>query len=485
MPSKIYKKGKLTKQSKLRLQKRLDRENKKAKAGKLAKKTFKKTTVSSSAPKTTDSPKAVTPQKTAPKTVAVPKQNKELRMEDIEDTPPPSKMVKARQQAMDQNHDVNWISLTGYNQIEAENEEKLYKHLENESNASFRRDLGEQTLIKQQQENREKQSKNDYRDELNKKFVNYQNEDAAKFKKSHSKMLELKKIRQTQVDELNQRRKYEEMKMRKHEMRAVEKLKKALLAEKMENKAKKECNMLKLKEMLIDNEKQKAIKEKIRLDEDADAIRLQKEYAQMLKEQEEKREKRLKATYEKQQQKFQALISATADITEKAKEDARKAEIELKKRQKLQDKKERLKQEKLKHEMAECKKAIDAQIKDKMSKMKVDILEDKAYGKKMVKLHNEYLAEIEEQKAEKYRKQREQSLYLELQIAALEKKKQEQKTEMSETEKLLNKGLLDEVRKFKSSPNKKEIMMKKKKDSIVIDPRAPFQFRYQIRKTPF
>merc|ERR1712003_110787 len=116
--------------------------------------------------------------------------------------------------------------------------------------------------------------------------------------------------------------------------------------------------------------------------------------------------------------------------------------------------------------MAACKAAIDKQMNEKMIKMKQDILEDKAYGKKMTKLHGEYLAEIEAKKAEKYRKQNEQSQYLEQQIAALEKKKQEQKTEMSETEKLLNKGSLDQVRKFKLSPNAKKEMMKKKKDSI-------------------
>merc|ERR1712129_566622 len=138
------------------------------------------------------------------------------------------------------------------------------------------------------------------------------------------------------------------------------------------------------------NEKQKAIKEKARLEEEKDAIRLQKEYANMLKEQEEKREKRLKATYEKQQQ-FQALMSATSGIREKAEEDARKAEIELRRRQELQDKKEQSKKEKLENEMAACKAAIDKQMNEKMSKMKQDILEDKAYGKKMTKLHGEYL----------------------------------------------------------------------------------------------
>merc|ERR1712157_468113 len=98
-------------------------------------------------------------------------------------------------------------------------------------------------------------------------------------KKIHSKMLELKSIRQKQVDELNRRRKYEELKSKKYEMREVAKLKKALLKEKEDAQKKKEAHKATLQSMLIDNEKQKAIKEKARLEEEKDAIRLQKEYA--------------------------------------------------------------------------------------------------------------------------------------------------------------------------------------------------------------
>jgi len=132
---------------------------------------------------------------------------------------------------MDQNQDVNWISLTGYNQIEAENEEKLYKALEKKSNSSFKSDLDAQIAIKKQQDRQSKQSKNAYKDMLNKKFENYQQEDGQKSKKIHSKMLELKSIRQSQVDELNRRRKYEELKERKYQMREVSKLKKAMFGQ--------------------------------------------------------------------------------------------------------------------------------------------------------------------------------------------------------------------------------------------------------------
>merc|ERR1719295_2071538 len=106
------------------------------------------------------------------------------------------------------------------------------------------------------------------------------------------------------------------------ELRAVTKLKAALKREKEDNAAKKEKNMAVLKQMLIDNEKQKAIKERARKREEEEAIVLQLEYAKMLKEQEEKREKHLIEIQKKQQQKFNALIASTADIGVKAAEDA-------------------------------------------------------------------------------------------------------------------------------------------------------------------
>jgi len=489
MSSKLYNKGKLTQSAQKKLQKRLEKENNKSKTNKFqkAKQSAPKVAKNVSKNKKVEiaqKPKQQTPERKTQK-VVIKNKHKELTMDDIEDSPPPQKLVKARKEAMDQNNDVNWISLIGYNQIEAENEEKLYKKLETSSNARFRNDLEQQTKIKEAQRKKERAEKEKYRIALNQKFESFKSEDTAKMKANHEKMLKLKEIRAKQVDELNRRRKYEELKLRKQELREVEKTKKALEKEKIENKQKKEENMKKLKEMLVDNEKQKKIKEEIRIKEEAEAIRLQKEYAKMLKEQEEKREKRLKATYEKQQKKFNALISATSDVREKAEEDAKRAELEQRKREKLQDEKERAKKEKLRHEMNECKKAIDAQIKDKMAKIKQDILEDKEYGKKMTKLHAEYLQEIEDKKAEKLKKQQEQAQYLEAQIAALEKKKQEQRTEMSDTEKLLNKGLLDQVRNIKLSPNKKDIMMKRKEKSICIDPKKPFQWKYDYRKAPF
>jgi len=409
------------------------------------------------------------------------KKASDLTMDDVVDTPPRSVLVAQRREAMNENKDVNWISLIGYNQIQAENEEKLYAKLNSQCNAKFREDLDAQVSLKKQAAKSLGDEVSAYRRALNQQFASYQTEDEGKLAAAHAETLKLKEIRLEQVAESEKKRVYQVLKRRKQELRSVQKSKLALAKEQREKKEKKEANMAKLKDMLIDNERQKALKEQQRLKEEEEAIRLQKEYAAMLLEQEEKRAQHLQTIQAKQQQKFMALINATADIREKAEEDAKRAEVELKRRQKEQDEKDRAKKERATVEQKLREKAIDEQIQEKMNKIRNDILEDKQYGKLQDKLHKEYLQEIEDLKADKLRKQQVQSLYLQQQIHDLELRKKEQKTEMSETEKALNKKLLDKVRNIRSSPNKREIMMKAQEQSIKINPKAPFQWRYQRR----
>lgn len=503
MSARLYQNGKLTNAAKAKLAKRLEKENTKAKnnrsnKGKASKaanskkqKNSKQNKKSAAGTKASTASKVRVEQPQAElvvQTAATPLQKKkaeDLTMDDVCDTPPRNKLVNERKEAMNENNDVNWISLIGHNQIEAENEEQLYSQLNAQSNDRFKHDLDAQIGIKSKQKRGEQNAIDDYRGALNGQFRNYLVEDKKKAEKKQSAMLQLKAVREEQLAEANAKRQYEVLKKRKHELRAVTKLKLALKREKEDNAAKKDNNMAKLKDMLIDNEKQKAIKERARKVEEAEAIQLQLEYAKMLKEQEEKRDKHLVEIQKKQQQKFNALIASTADIGTKAKEDAIRAEKELKRRQRESDDKETAKKQKLSDEMDLCKAAIDQQIKEKMGKIRSDILDDKAYGKKMSRLHAQYLQEIEDKKVEKKRKQQEQGEYLTKQIQDLENRKKEQKTEMSATEKLINKQLLDQVRNIRMSPNKKQLMMNKKEKSVNIDPRAPFQWRYKYRKAPF
>jgi len=500
MSARLYQNGKLTDQAKTKLAKRLDKENAKvkktrsnsmkgkAKAAKAKKPVPKKKSATDTKTSTENKVRVEQPQaelvvqSTAP---TKKKKAEELTMADVCDTPPRSKLVDARKEAMNERNDVNWISLIGYNQIEAENEEQLYSQLNAQSNDNFKYGLDGQIGIKTKQKKSAQDEIGAYRGALNDQFRQYLVEDKKKAETKHTAMLQLKAVREEQLAEANAKRRYEVLKKRKHELRAVTKLKAALKREKEDNAAKKEDNMSVLKQMLVDNEKQKAIKQRARKKEEEEAVLLQLEYAKMLKEQEEKRGAALAEIQKKQQQKFNALMDATADVSKKAEEDAIRAEKELKRRQREADLKEAAKKKKLADEMELCKAAIDQQIKEKMSKIRTDILDDKAYGKKMARLHAAYLQEIEDKKTEKKRKQQEQSEYLQKQIQDLEDRKKEQKTEMSATEKLINKSLLDQVRNIRMSPNKKRVMMEKKEKAINIDPRAPFQWRYAYRKAPF
>jgi len=496
----LYRDGKLTADAKAKLQKRLERENAKPKVSRSAARS-KRTTPSATKPSTAKAAAVELEEEiTAELVVAagprrsqrllskakgekVVKRAADLTLDDIVDTPRRSKLVAARNEAMNENKDVNWISLIGYNQIEAENEEALYSKLNQESNDRFRSDLDGQCRIKAQQQRAADCERTAYRSALNAQFSGYRAEDQSKAEKKRASTLRLKAERRKQVEEAAMKRKYAELKKKKHELVAVQKLKVALEEEQREKAEKKELNMAKLKDMLIDNERQKALKEEQRLKEEEEAIRLQAEYAAMLKEQEEKRGAALRVIQAKQQQKFKALINATEGVREQAQRDAEKAERELARRQRVADRKEEAKRERQRREQKERERAIDQQIADKMDKIRTDILEDKEYGKKMAKQHAEYLHEIELKRTEKLRKQQEQAVYLQAQIDEQEQAKKESATEMSASEKNLNKKLLDKVRDLKASPNKREVMMQQM--DIQINPKAPFQWRYAYRKAPF
>jgi len=498
----LYKGGKLTASAKAKLQKRLEAENAKPKVSKSAARS-KRTTPAASKPSTASANRkgvdleeemtaelVVAPSASASHSqsvVATKKRTKtkasELTLDDIVDTPRRSKLVAARNEAMNENKDVNWISLIGYNQIEAENEEALYSKLNRESNERFRSDLDGQCRINSQQKRAADGERAAYRNALNSQFKGYRAEDDRKMARKHALTQSLKVERRKQVEAAAMKRKYAELKKAKHELVAVQRLKAALSKEQREKAEKKELNMAKLKDMLIDNERQKALKEEQRLKEEEEAIRLQAEYAVMLKEQEEKRGAALRLIQAKQQQKFKALINATEGVREQAQRDAERADIEMARRQRAADQKEEAKRRRQREDQKERERAIDRQINDKMEKIRADILEDKAYGVKVDKLHTEYLQEIEDKRTEKLRKQQEQAVYLQAQIDEQEQAKKESATEMSESEKNLNKKLLDKVRNLKTSPNKREVMMKQM--DIQINPKAPFQWRYAYRKAPF
>jgi hypothetical protein len=393
----------------------------------------------------------------------------------LDSTPPRRTMVNAKKTAMDlQNGDVNWVAIVGHNEREADAEEKLYAKLEKNSQIAFRSDLEHEIAAKEQRRKDEHLNLLQERQALAKEYQRVENEEVKKLAILHAKTEELKKIRDDQISDVHKRRVREERKVHRFELRSVQRLQEELRAEKDKNEAKKLQEKSKLEEMLVDNERQKQIKAAAKRMESEEAIHLQKEYAAMLEKQERAREDRLNATYAKQQHTIQALVAATADIHAQARTDAIKAEKELKVRQLREDDKARLKDQALKKLQNECQVELAAQIIAKKERMKREIEEDRAYGRQLQRQSEEFLQKQREEESIKQKKLTEQARFLEEQIKLVQKRKEEEKTEMNETEKQLNSHLLKTV---------KEGKMQVKEQPH--NPQRPYEWRYNYRKAPF
>merc|ERR1719451_228908 len=124
MSTRLYKNGKLTDDAKAKLAKRLEKEKGKSKAANTKKPAAMKKKSASGKGTAAKKVRVEDPQAELVVQTTAPRKKKadELTMADVCDTPPRNKLVNARKEAMNESHDVNWISLIGYNQIEAENE---------------------------------------------------------------------------------------------------------------------------------------------------------------------------------------------------------------------------------------------------------------------------------------------------------------------------------------------------------------------------
>ena len=150
--AKLYKNGKLTKQARSKLSRRLSKEKMKGKQRQQTKNVLKKSDeqseknticnnenqnnqniATSSNPSDCSKQGLSKKQKSNEEKMEETQSNEQYEDEDDSDAPP-RVLVNQRKAAMQQNKDVNWISLSAYNQAIAEKEEDLYKKLAKKSN---------------------------------------------------------------------------------------------------------------------------------------------------------------------------------------------------------------------------------------------------------------------------------------------------------------------------------------------------------------
>merc|ERR1712048_847486 len=298
-------------------------------------------------------------------------------------------------------------------------------------------------------------------------------EERSKLEKQHAKIEELKAMREEQIIELEKKRE----KLYKKELRREIRQAKKNEAEKIQyeqdiidRKRKKHEEM---QQVLVENAKYKAIvlEEQKKLAEED--IRLQKQYAEMLKKQEEARSKRLKEMFAQAEQKAGNLLDFTAEERKKLQEIEDRAARELEERLAADDEKQRLKKERLHKENLEVQEYLRNQILEKEKKLKEEILLDREWGRRMAadavkSLENDEKL-VEQRRAKLY----EQADYIKQQIRENEIERIQKRADMTNNEKEINMGLIRQVKD--GQINVKE---------MPFDPKRPFAWRYNYRSKP-
>jgi len=389
-------------------------------------------------------------------------------------TPPRNEMVRLRKEALDQGKDPNWISIIRHNEKDAQLEDTRMQEFEKKARQRFKVELEEQIQRREKAREVLQCEQEAYNKSQKEMFAGWNAEETVKSKKIQEKMNKLKAIRSAQVEELNQRRKREEMKIRYQEVREVRKLQRELQAEKEKEQKKLSAAKEKMTEMLKENKKQKEKMERERLAEETEALALQQQYAEMLKKQEEARALWLQHTYAAQAEKSQTLLAATEANALAEAEAEKRAERQRKEYEAKIDAKEQRKLDLLKKSTQECKEMIAKQIREKEERIRKEIEEDRAYGARIAK--EAAAAEEAENKKSQIKKKSllEQEKYLQAQIQLLKERKREERAEMSRVEKQMNSDLLATIKAGG-----------KQMPPVKVDPAKPFEWRYKQRRTPF
>lgn len=485
----MYKGGKLTKEARAQLEKRYQKERSKdsilAKIDKKQqRRKIKKTTVSTthtipkvnkknSIQKTTQGKNVSTPTKTKSEKTMVYNMEDDIS-DECPSSPPRNDMVLEREMIMKANKGVNWVSLTKHNQKVATAETDLYLNLSENAKLDFKASLEDEIRVRENIRTEERKEILKYQNEQKDLYKSWDKEDEEKAYKKHEKTQELKSMREQQISELEAKRTKLYKKELRREIRQAKKneLERQEYEQDIIDKKRKKYDDM--QQVLIENAKQKEItlEEEKKLAEEE--IELQQQYAEMLKKQEESRAKKLAATYAQADQKAANLLDCTAEERRKQKEFEERAERELEKRQEREDMAEKLKKEGKQKENMEIQDYLGNQIQEKEDKLIAEIIEDRKWGKEMnvaaVKSLEKDVVCEEQRKKGLY----DQANYIKNQIAKNEKRRIEERADMSEREKNMNMGAIKEVQN--GQVNVKE---------QPFDPKRPFAWRYNYRSKPF
>jgi len=389
-------------------------------------------------------------------------------------TPPRNDMVRERAAIMKANDGVNWIAISKYQENVAKKEEDLHDRLEYTAKSNFKTSLEEQIHTREQIREQERQDVLKYQEEQKKLYEAWEAEEASKAAIKFKNTQELKKMREEQMKTLEARREKYFKKELRRELKQARKNEKERQQYEQDLIDRKKAHYAEMEKVLEENAKYKKIAMEQQRKHAEEEIELQKQYAEMLKKQEEARAKRIADTYAQAEQKVANLLDCTAEERRRAQEATEKAERELKTRQAFEDEKTRLKAERRRKENLEIQDFLQNQINRKHERLQKEREEDIIIGEKMAVAAKKSLEA--EAKKELLREERlaKQAKYIEDQIKENEIRRLEERADMSKREQDMNNDLIKKVQN--PTVDVKE---------MPYDPKRPFAWRYNYRSKPF
>lgn len=473
----MYKNGRLTKDTRDKLTKIYQKERSKDSILSKFDRKYGKPKAAEAAPAPEEKraeKKPVTPVVVEKKTVEAASAPRVADEDDLPDTPKRNRVIEQRKAAEALSGDLNWVSMIRYNQRETKKEAAMMQALAHDCKNMLKKDLEDQIKLRRSIRASEAGTKAAYQKAQNDEYADYEEKEKAKEGLKYIKVAKLKKMREDQVHDLERRRNREADKIRRREMREARRVQAEIKAEETKDARKKEEYKAMMKIVLQENDAQEEIKKKQREEEDADTVRLQKEYIKSLDAAELAKKEKLAATMKKQDEKLASLLDSTKAEREANRLAEERAERERVEKQAAKDAEMAARDAKRRATMDDCKRVIAEQIREKENRIRAEIEADREYGQKLVE--DVVRAEAEEQAKVDRRKAKsvEQAKFIQEQVEAVERRKLLAMAEMSETEAKMNHQLLSCVLSGES-------MIKKP----AINPSAPFEWRYKKTSKPF
>lgn len=391
-------------------------------------------------------------------------------------TPTRNDMVQERNAIIKGNEGVNWISFVKHTEKDALREESTYKQFENQAKNDNKKSLENQINVRAKNRKIEEEKSNREQEESKKLWEQWKVEDKKKADEKHKKGEKIKSMRRKQIEE----RKRRNEKKHKKEMRKESRRVKQLEQERLEYEQEKLDKKRKIKETMIgvlaENAAQKEIYKKEQLKLQEDEVKLQKQYAEMLKKQEEAREKRLQEMFASNEAKQQSLVENTAADREAERLMLQRIEEENTRRNNEADRRQKEKENNAKRESLQIQAYLKQQMKDKEDRLYAEIIADRKYGveaSRLAKLSLEKEKTVQEKRIQKLYKQAE---YIKEQIAANKDRELKARADMNDDEKHMNADLIRIINQPEKTNNVPQMK---------IDPKRPFEWRYNYRKKPF